>query len=60
MVFMVVGATIYLSVLEKKIEYVYSLAIGCFGYYFGNVTPRTVTPTEKPTKPLSGVSELEE
>lgn len=60
MVIMVVGATIYLAVLERQIEYVYSLAIGCFGYYFGNITQRSSTPTKTPETPLNGVEELTE
>lgn len=34
-VFMIVAATIYLAILNNKVEYVYSLATACIGYYFG-------------------------
>lgn len=60
MVIMVVGATIYLSVLDKKIEYVYSLASACFGYYFGTMVPKPQVVEKKPAQPLSGVRELTE
>lgn len=60
MVVMVVGATIYLSVIDKKIEYVYSLASACFGYYFGMISPKPepVLPPKEAT--MRGVRELTE
>lgn len=60
MVVMVVAATIYLAVLERKTEYVYSLATACFGYYFGNFTAtRIQTPQQKP-EVMRGIDELTE
>ena len=58
MVVLVVGATIYLAVLERKTEYVYSLATACFGYYFGNMTNTHTMPPKTQEKPLHGVEEL--
>ena len=60
MVVMVVGATIYLAVLERKTEYVYSLATACFGYYFGNLNAGNFERKPKPDEPLHGVDELTE
>ena len=47
MVVFVTGATIYLSVLNNQIEYVYSLATACFGYYFGQFTARYARPPKE-------------
>lgn len=58
MVVMVVGATIYLAVRDSQIEYVYSLASACFGYYFGFISPRPAAlATEKPQL-MNGVEQL--
>lgn len=46
---MVVGATIYLAVMDKKIEYVYSLATACFGYYFGTITAPSLSELKRPS-----------
>ena len=53
-VFMVVGATIYLAVLNNKVEYVYSLASACFGYYFGQLVQTPNPPIKKPIERLTG------
>lgn len=47
-VFMVVGATIFLSVEQGKVEYVYSLAAATFGYYFGQYDKKYVITDERP------------
>lgn len=47
-VLLVVAATIYLSVINNKIEYVYSLATASFGYYFGAVQRVGNIPEQKP------------
>lgn len=36
LVLMVCGATIYLSVINKQTDIIYSLTGLCFGYYFGS------------------------
>lgn len=60
MVVMVVGATIYLAVLERKTEYVYSLATACFGYYFGSAMARPEKTLLEPQRPMNGVNDLTE
>src|SRR5690606_8154854 len=51
-VVMVVGATIYISILQGKAEYVYSLASASFGYYFGQLGRKYQLEPEKPTERL--------
>lgn len=46
MVIMVLGACIYLAVVNNTQEIIFNLATLCFGYYFGQRN----TPAPPPTK----------
>lgn len=42
MVILVLGACIYLSIVNNEREIIFNLATLCFGYYFGNRTSTTL------------------